>query len=136
MKIRGTVLCLPIKDLEKTFHFYKRMFTQSEIHREDAMIILELPKLSIFLMDTVSFETYSLQTGRKALFPTDDQAGIIISCALMSQEDVDHALQDAPKFGGKVVNKAKMDEQYDGYIGYISDPDGYVWELVFPVSKE
>jgi len=50
----------------------------------------------------------------------------------MSKEDVDKALEDAPKFGGTVGSKAAVDESYGGYVGYMADPDGHLWELVFP----
>ncbi len=64
-------------------------------------------------------------------FPKDN-VGTIISCALMTKEDVDTALENAPKYGGAVTDKATIDETYGGYIGYISDPDGHLWELVYP----
>ncbi len=66
-------------------------------------------------------------------FP-DDRAGTIISCAMESKEAVDAVSEKAPEYGGAASGKAVMDETSGGYIGYFSDPDGYLWELVYPVS--
>lgn len=49
----------------------------------------------------------------------------------MSKEDIDTALENAPNYGKTITNKASIDETYGGYIGYISDSDGHLWELVY-----
>ncbi|TYR35812.1 hypothetical protein FXV77_12105 [Sphingobacterium phlebotomi] len=40
-----------------------------------------------------------------------------------------------PKKKISTVGKAAIDESYGGYIGYISDPDGHLWELVYPPQQ-
>jgi predicted lactoylglutathione lyase len=37
--------------------------------------------------------------------------------------------------GGSAPGKAAMDEMSGGYIGYVSDPDGHLWELVYPQQE-
>ena len=69
-------------------------------------------------------------------FPQNENTGAIISCALASKEDVDTALENAPTYGGIVTDKAATDENYGGYIGYVSDPDGHVWELVYSSRQD
>lgn len=134
MKIRGTVVCLPVQNLEKTLTFYQNIFGLPDIQIEEGMIAVELPNLSLFLMEKSAFEAYSKKAGRGAQFPKDN-VGTIISCALMSKEDVDTALENAPKYGGAVPGKATIDDSFGGYIGYISDPDGHLGELVYPQQK-
>lgn len=131
MNIRTTVVCLPVQDLDKTLTFYKNIFGLSDLQIDEGMIAMELSNLSLFLMDTNAFETYSRKAGRGALLPKDN-VGTIISCALTSKEDVDIALANASNYGGIVTSKAAIDATYGGYIGYISDPDGHLWELVYP----
>lgn len=134
MNIRTSIVCLPVRNLNNTVTFYKNVFGLPDIHLEDGMITLELPNLTLFLMEESAFETYSRKAGRGVLFPKDS-VGIIVSCALMTKEDVDAALEAAPAYGGTVTNKASIDESYGGYIGYISDPDGHLWELVYPKQQ-
>lgn len=135
MHIRTSIVCLPVQNLEKSLTFYKNVFGLPDIQIEEGMITVELPNLSIFLMESAVFETYSQKAGR-SVHLTKDHVGSIISCAVMSKDDVDTALENAEKYGGSAPVKAKNDELYGGYMGYISDPDGQLWELVFPMQKQ
>lgn len=134
MKIRTTVLCLPIKNSERTKLFYEHVFGLKELDNEEGIVTIELPHLSLFLMEQAAFEEYSKRARRLSYFPTN-QVGAFISCALDSQEDVDLALQNAPLYGGTAPAEATIDRKYGGYIGYITDPDGHLWELVYPQQK-
>lgn len=134
MKIRTTVVCLPVRDLERALAFYKAALGFSDAQIDDGIIALELPNLSLFLMGKDAFETYSKKAGRGAQFP-DDNAGMVVSCAMEAKEAVDAILENAPRYGGAVPNGAAMDEASGGYTGYFSDPDGHLWELVYPQQK-
>jgi len=131
MKIRTTVVCLPIRNVDKTLAFYKNALGFSDAQVDAGIITLELPNLSLFLMEKGAFESYTKKVGREAQFPNDN-GGVVISCAMETEEEVDTVLDNVPKYGGTVPNKAVMDETSGGYTGYFSDPDGHLWELVFP----
>jgi predicted lactoylglutathione lyase len=131
MKIKTTVLCLPVTELEKTLGFYKGVFGFSDAKIEEGIIALEFPNLSIFLMEKASYESYSAKAGRAALLP-GDSAPVIISCAVETKQDVDSALERALEFGGKAPGAAAIDASFGGYIGYVSDPEGHLWEIVCP----
>ncbi|MGC4231495.1 MAG: VOC family protein [Niabella sp.] len=134
MNIKTTVVCLPVQNLDQTVTFYKNVFELPDIQVEEGMITMELPNLSLFLMEKDAFEAYSKKAGRGVQFPNGNVAAII-SCALVSKEEVDTALEKAVSYGGSVTNKATIDETYGGYIGYLSDPDGHLWELVYPQQQ-
>jgi len=131
MKVRGSVVCLPVRSLDKTLTFYQRVFELPDLKVEEGMITVEIPGLSLFLMEKNAFETYSRKAGRGAQFSAQ-KVGTIISCALLTKNDVDGALERALKHGGSVAGDATIDESYGGYVGYVFDPDGHLWELVFP----
>jgi len=131
MNIRTTIVCLPVQGIDKTLTFYKNVFGLPDIQIEEEMITVALPNLSLFLMETNAFETYSRKAGRGVLF-SKDNVETIFSCALMNKENVDTALENATKYGGTVTDKATIDKTYRGYTGYIADPDGHLWELVYP----
>ena len=134
MNVKGTVICLPVHNLDKTLAFYQNAFRISDLQIEEGIITLELPKLSIFLMGKDAFEVYSRKAGREAQFPNGN-SGMIISCAMTSREEIDTILDNAPDFGGNVSAKAFTDESYGGYTGYVADPDGHLWELVYPQQQ-
>jgi hypothetical protein len=134
MTIRTTVVSLPIRDSERTLAFYKTAFGFAEARIEEGIIALELPNLSLFLIEKNTFESYSKKANRAAQFPNDN-AGMIISCAIGSKDAVDIILEKALAHGGSVPTKAALDKTSGGYTGYFSDPDGHLWELVFPQSN-
>lgn len=134
MKIKTTVVCLPVQNLDQTLIFYKNVFGLSDLTVDEGIITLELPSLSLFLMEKEAFELYSKKAGLGIQFP-DKNIGTIISCAVVSKEDVDTSLEKASNYGGSVRSNATIDGNFGGYIGYISDPDGHIWELVFPQQK-
>lgn len=131
MKIRTTVVCLPVHNLDKTLAFYKEALGFSDIQIDGGIITLELPNLSLFLMEKDAFESYTKKVEREAQFPNNN-AGLIISCAVETKEEVDVILKDVPKYGGTVPKEAVADDTSGGYIGYFFDPDGHLWELVYP----
>lgn len=131
MNIRTTVVCIPVQDPDRTLAFYKNALGFADLQLDQGMIILELPNLSLFLMEKVAFESYSKKAGRAAQFP-NGHAGMAISCAMDSKAEVDTIMENVPKHGGTVPSKADIDETSGGYTGYFADPDGYLWELVYP----
>lgn len=135
MKIRTTVLCLPVSDVHKSLGFYQSVFGFSEAQIEDGMITLEFPNLSLFLMSVPAFEEYSLKAKRPALLP-GAAAPAVLSCAVESMQDVDSAIANASLYGGGSAGTAADDALSGGYIGYVTDPDGHLWELVWPKPQQ
>ncbi|MFN3497618.1 MAG: VOC family protein [Pannonibacter indicus] len=134
VKIRTTVLCLPVSDPGRSLAFYQNVFGYRDAAIEDGIIALELPSLSLFLMERTAFEAYSRKAGRGVQFPGTD-CGAIISCAMTTRDAVEAMMKAAPSHGGSVSGRPAIDEASGGYTGYVTDPDGYLWELVFPLQR-
>ena len=134
MKIRTTILCLPITDLQRTLDFYREVFGFGDARIDGGMIALELPNLSLFLMERESYESYSRKANRDALMP-GASAPAVMSCAVETKEDVDQALAKSATCGGTSPGAAAFDAESGGYIGCVADPDGHLWELVCPHQK-
>lgn len=128
MNISTTIVCLPVKDLDTSLLFYKNVFDLPDMQIEEGIVTIELPNISIFLMQINSFEDYTLKIGRGVQLPNQN-IGMIISCAISSQKEIDTALTKALKYGGS-MNEAVLHEELGGYI---CDPDGHTWELVKPI---
>lgn len=131
MKIKTTVLCLPVTDVQKALIFYREVFGFSDAKIEEGILTLEFPNLSLFIMEKNAYEAYAHEAKREAFFP-GHSAPAIISCAVESKQDVDRALECAKENGGTAPAKPEVDPSFGGYIGYISDPEGHLWELVCP----
>jgi predicted lactoylglutathione lyase len=134
MNIRTTVICLPVREIDKTLAFYQNALGFSDAKIDEGIITLELPNLSLFLMEKGVFESYTKRVGREAQFPNNN-AGVVISCAVETKEEVDTVLENVSNHGGTVPKKAVVDETSDGYTGYFTDPDGHLWELVYPKQQ-
>lgn len=127
-KILGTVVCLPARDLQASLDFYAGVFDLAGLQIEEDMVTVELPNLSLFLLGESQFESYSRKVGRGIQYSGRD-TGVILSCAVETQEGVDSMLASVPLHGGTVPIAASVDEVNDLYIGYFFDPDGHHWEL-------
>lgn len=134
MNIRTTIVCLPVQNLELTLNYYKHVFNISDIQIEEKIITVELPNLSLFLMLSDVYESYCQKTRRGIHYPKHN-VGVIFSCALNTKLDVDTAIENSKIYGGDVPCEAEIDPSYGAYVGYISDPDGHIWELVHPNSQ-
>jgi len=56
--------------------------------------------------------------------------GITFEILTTSKENVDKTVENAVKFGGKIVKKPQM-LSWGGYNAYFTDPDGYLWEVTY-----
>ena len=61
--------------------------------------------------------------------PTDGNghAGVVLSYNASSRDQVDDALAEAKKAGGRILKPAH-DAEWGGRLGHFSDPDGYIWQ--------
>lgn len=131
MNIKSTIVYLPVEFPKIAVTFYKNIFSNTpEIFLEDGLIIVELPKLNLYLIDKNVFEEYYSQKAGRNIKTLKDST-TIISCVLSSEEEVNTALAKVSKFGGTVTSKAATNEALGIYAGYFSDPDGHIWELAY-----
>ena len=127
MKPATMVVAVPVTDLERTLRFYREGLGLETSDIDGGMIAIELPNLSLFLMSQQEYAEYverAATPGNGAPAP----GAFIFSCAIGSRDEVDETLAGAERAGGSVPGPAR--ELDGGYMGYLSDPDGHVWELV------
>ena len=66
-------------------------------------------------------------------------AGITLAYNTRNRRQVDALLAEAQKVGGKLLKPAQ-EAFWGGYSGYLSDPDGFLWEVAwnpfFQVAKD
>ena len=128
MNIKKTVLSLPVKDLQISQNFYQQGLGLTTSGIDESIISLELPGLSLFLIEKSTYETYSFRAGIAAYFPTH-ASECIISAAIPTKQEVDQILTKAKASGGTILNPAKSYGPL--YTGYFQDPDGHLWEIVW-----
>jgi uncharacterized protein len=127
------VVSLPVTDLDRSLRFYCDGLDLTTAGIDEGIIAFELPNLSLFLIEHREYARY---TDRAGIAPhsAPSAGACIISCAIGSKEEVDDILARAATAGGSIPGPA---DEYDGsYIGYFSDPDRHLWELVFNARTE
>lgn len=127
MKPIGTVIALAVEDLNRALAFYQDGLDMTTPGIDDGIITLELPNLSLFLIERVRFETYT-SDAQVTPHRAHDSVECIVSCALTTKDEVDDVLKRVAAAGGTVPHPAQNGES--GYTGYFRDPDGHLWELV------
>lgn len=126
MKPATVVVSLPVRDPDRSLRFYRDGLALSTPGVEDGIIAFELPNLSLFLIEHGEYEKYASQAGITLRTPT--AGACIISCAIGSRAEVDDILARAVAAGGSAPQPAA--DHGGSYMGYFSDPDGHLWELV------
>ncbi|WP_020015516.1 VOC family protein [Promicromonospora sukumoe] len=121
------VVSLPVADLERTLRFYRDGLGLETPGIDEGMIAFELPNLSLFLIEQGEYAAYVERAGHAR--PVVPHPGaVILSCAMGGKVEIDDVLARAPEAGGSAEAAAERD---GAYTGYVSDPDGHVWELVY-----
>lgn len=68
-KVVGTVVCLPVRDLDAALRFYRSVFDLPGLEAEEGIVVVELPNLSLFLIEEGAFESYTRKAGRGVQYP-------------------------------------------------------------------
>lgn len=128
MKPKTMVVSVPVTNPERTLRFYRDGLGFETPGIDEGIILIELPNLSLFLMESQQYASYAGYGG--VVDAGSPSAGAcIFSCAIGSKEEVDQAIEQAVQAGGSAPGPAQ--DRDGSYIGYVSDPDGHLWELVW-----
>jgi uncharacterized protein len=133
MRPSTVIVSLPVTDLDRSLRFYRDGLHLPTPDIDESIIAFELPNLSLFLIEYSQYTMYTNRAGVQ-LHNAPAAGACVLSCAIGSKEEVDDILVRAEAARGSVSRPA---DDYDGsYMGYFSDPDGHLWELVFNSRTE
>ncbi|WP_035281146.1 VOC family protein [Brevibacterium album] len=129
-RVIGTVVCLPVSSVDTALEFYRAVFGIPGLTVDEGIVTVELPGLSLFLIEERAFESYSRKAGRGVAYPSAAAGvGVILSCAVATRPDLDAMLETATAHGGAIAQQGAVDPEMGLYMGYLLDPDGHQWEL-------
>ncbi len=129
---RITVLTLGVDDLDRAVRFYRDglgLATPGIVGTEfehGAVAFFDLQhglKLALWPRRSIAHDTGIAQSPPS---PTD----LTIGQNVASKSDVDAVVQQAERAGATIVRPAH-DTFWGGYAGYLQDPDGHGWEVVW-----
>jgi uncharacterized glyoxalase superfamily protein PhnB len=64
-------------------------------------------------------------------FTAADAAPFSLAHNVGSEAEVDEAIASAVAAGGTVVKPARPVPLFNGYQGYVADPDGFCWKIAY-----
>ncbi|NVM97618.1 VOC family protein [Arthrobacter sp. SDTb3-6] len=133
METDGVVLSRAVADAGRSLAFYRNGLGMKEAKLMFGIACLELPGLTLFLAGPDDFARNTGLTARAGVSATaGGRSDGVLSCAIRSTEEVDRLLKTAQAAGGTASEPRVMDHASGRkqYIGTVTDPDGYVWQLV------
>lgn len=125
MQPRISMITLGVRDLAVSIQFYQDGlgFPKMESPPTVAFFTLNGTWLSLYGRDALAEDaTVSPEGGG---FP-----GFTLAHNLASEAEVDRVVAEAVAAGATLV-KSPQPVFWGGYSGYVSDPDGYLWEIAY-----
>lgn len=124
MDPRISLITLAVNDLDRAAQFYTDMgWTRAET--SPGIVVFDLLGQSLGLYSRADLAR------DMGLDPADLGTGAItLACNTRSREEVDTLFAAAQSAGARAL-KQPHEVFWGGYIAYIADPDGHIWELAF-----
>lgn len=126
MEQRLTIITLGVHDLKKATAFYEESFGWK-------MLESSSENITFFQLNGILLSLYHRgELAKDATVPDDGIGfrGVTISHNTRSEAEVDAIFAQLKAKGVKVAKEpAKV--FWGGYSGYVSDPDGNLWEIAF-----
>ncbi len=126
--IKLNCITLPVDDFARSLSFYRdwlRLPEESVTPGEDHCAFQFPGGLYLVIIKRDEFAQVAAPAGLKA---TPGATSAIVSYFAASPADVDSAVARAETSGGTATKPAQMPW---GYTGYVQDPDGHLWEVMF-----
>ena len=86
MKPATMIVALPVADLDRTLYFYREGLGLDASDIDGGMFVIELPNLSLFLMNQQDYAGYADRAGASS---APVPGGCIFSAAIGSRAEVD-----------------------------------------------
>jgi uncharacterized glyoxalase superfamily protein PhnB len=120
-----SMVTIGVADVARSRRFYEELgWKSSAFESED---------VCFFQMGTGSLALYGRAALAADMGMTDDGAGfrpVTLAWNGRDKAEVDAFIATAIKAGAKLIKPAQ-DVFWGGYAGYVSDPDGHIWEAAF-----
>jgi predicted lactoylglutathione lyase len=120
MQPRITMITLGVKDLEKSYAFYRDgLLWSSKKQPKDGVVFFALEGTWLAL-----YPNEKLQASGAGSSP----CSIALAHNTSSREEVDRLMARVVRFGAKLIKPAH-DAPWGSYCGFFQDLDGYTWEV-------
>lgn len=130
MEQRLTLVTLGVRDLPTARRFYVDGLGWEPTLDLDEVVFLQVAP-GVLLALWPAAELHADVDPDRPPFAPGETAPIALAQNVGSEAEVDEAIASAVAAGGTVVKPAKPAPAFNGYQGYIADPDGFRWEIAY-----
>lgn len=137
MEPRISLITLGVSDLQRSLKFYRDGLGFPTTWNGDKGVVFFRnggTTLALYPYDHLAQDVGDAYTG----VPRQKFNGITLAHNVRTQPEVDQILKLAESAGGTIV-KPGQKTFWGGYIGYFTDPDGFLWEVAhgaFPIRED
>jgi predicted lactoylglutathione lyase len=125
MKGRISSIVLGVTDLQCAISFYSEGMGHTLGYHTESIAFFDLSNIQLVL-----FARQSLSRESHVEFSDRSIPPLSLVHQVESKADVDAIIMRASTFGAKVTRPA-CETCHEGYSGYFSDPEGFLWEVVW-----
>lgn len=128
MEQRLSIVTLGVADLRRSREFYERLGWRRSMASAEGIIFFQAGGMALALYPRAELaKDANLQdAGRQA----EEFRGFTVSYNVRKHDEVDAVLAEAAHAGAKIIKPAQ-EAFWGGYLGYFSDPDGFLWEVAW-----
>jgi uncharacterized protein len=119
-----SLITLGVADIDRATRFYEHLgWQRSSASVDDIVSFLRggVVVLALFGSGPLAEDAGVDSTPRGA-------ARVALAMNVASEDEVDHTIARAEQAGARITKPAARSD-WGGYSGYLSDPDGHLWEI-------
>jgi|ERR1700733_300820 len=125
MEQRVSIVTLGVADLERSGEFYERLGWRRSMSKAEGIVFFQAGGMALAL-----YPRHELAKDANVSPEGDGFPGITLAYNTRNRGEVDSVLEKAQAAGAKLLKPAQ-EAFWGGYSGYFSDPDGFLWEVVW-----
>jgi catechol 2,3-dioxygenase-like lactoylglutathione lyase family enzyme len=134
MEQRLTLVTLGVADLRRSVAFYERLGWTRSARKAEGVAFFQAGGIVLSLYPRAELAKDADLSPAGSGFP-----GFSLAYNARTREEVDAVLAEAVAAGGALVKPA-YDVFWGGYVGFVADPDGFLWEIAwnptFPLTED
>ncbi|MGF0536465.1 VOC family protein [Agrobacterium sp. ES01] len=120
---RISIVTLGVSDVAKSTEFYEKLGWKRSSSSQDSVTFIQLKGVVLGLFSRAALAEDAGVENTPAGF-----SGVTLAHNVASPRGVDAVVKFVVSCGAKLV-KAPQKVFWGGYSGYVSDPDGHLWEI-------
>lgn len=124
MKPQIDIITLGVSDIEQSIKFYRDGlgFAVETVAENYVRFATNDTQLALFPWEMLAHDATVSPEG-------SGFSGITLAQIVESIDEIQEMLEEAEAAGGQITKPARRAEEFNGFSGYFSDPDGYLWEI-------